>query len=45
VKIIHGKGTGALRRLVLDKLKEFPVKEIRQPMDQQGGSGMTVVEL
>jgi DNA mismatch repair protein MutS2 len=45
VQIIHGKGTGALKKLVQDKLREYPIKQITQPVDQQGGSGMTVVEL
>ena len=45
VYIIHGKGTGALKKLVQDKLKEYPVKQITQPVDQQGGSGITVVDL
>ncbi len=45
VQIIHGKGTGALKRLVYDKLREYKVRQITQPVDQQGGSGMTVVDL
>jgi DNA mismatch repair protein MutS2 len=45
VQIIHGKGTGALRNLVHNKLKEYTVKEISQPVDQHGGSGTTVVSL
>ena len=44
VRIIHGKGTGALRRLVVDKLKEYPAVETRHPEDQAGGSGTTIVE-
>jgi DNA mismatch repair protein MutS2 len=45
VRIIHGKGTGALKRAVLEKLREYPIKEITQPVDEQGGSGMTIVDL
>lgn len=44
VRIIHGKGTGALKRAVLEKLREYPIKEITQPVDEQGGSGMTIVD-
>lgn len=43
VEIIHGKGTGALRKMVHGKLRDYPVKDIAQPVDAQGGSGMTVV--
>ena len=43
VEIIHGKGTGALRRMVVEKLREYPTREISHPEDPQGGSGMTVV--
>jgi DNA mismatch repair protein MutS2 len=45
VEIIHGKGTGALRRLVHDKLKEYRIREVSQPTDQHGGSGSTIVTL
>jgi DNA mismatch repair protein MutS2 len=42
VQIVHGKGTGALRKMVHDKLKEYPVTIVGQPEDAQGGSGQTV---
>ncbi len=45
VQIIHGKGTGALRKMVMEKLREYPVKNILQSTDQHGGSGMTEVTL
>lgn len=44
--IIHGKGTGALRKRVGDFLKGFPgLKGYRLGAWNEGGSGVTVVEL
>ncbi|MCK4597258.1 YhbY family RNA-binding protein, partial [bacterium] len=44
--IIHGKGTGALRKRVGDFLKDFPgVKSHRLGAWNEGGDGVTVVEL
>ena len=46
VDIIHGKGTGALRKRVSEFLKEHPhVKSFRLGEWNEGGSGVTVVEL
>jgi DNA mismatch repair protein MutS2 len=46
VDIIHGKGTGALRRRVAEFLKSYPyVKTFRLGEWNEGGSGVTVVEL
>lgn len=45
VRIIHGKGTGTLKRIVEDKLREYPVTEVHQPRDQHGGSGETVIQM
>jgi DNA mismatch repair protein MutS2 len=46
VRIIHGHGTGALRRAIGDMLRDHPHVEraIGAPQDQ-GGSGATLVEL
>jgi DNA mismatch repair protein MutS2 len=46
LRIIHGHGTGALRRAIADLLKGHPHVErfLAAPQDQ-GGSGATVVEL
>jgi DNA mismatch repair protein MutS2 len=46
VRIIHGHGTGALRRAIADMLKDHPhvARFLAAPQDQ-GGSGATVVEL
>ncbi|MFC7393705.1 endonuclease MutS2 [Scopulibacillus cellulosilyticus] len=46
VSIIHGKGTGALRKGVQNKLKSHSrVKSIRFGGAGEGGSGVTIVEL
>ncbi len=46
VRIIHGHGTGALRRAIAEMLKGHPhvARFIAAPQDQ-GGSGATIVEL
>ncbi|MGV3488398.1 MAG: endonuclease MutS2, partial [Tuberibacillus sp.] len=45
VSIIHGKGTGALRNGVKQKLKKHPrVKEARLGAFGEGDSGVTIVE-
>ena len=46
VRIIHGHGTGALRRAIGDLLKEHPhvARFVAAPQDQ-GGTGATLVEL
>ncbi|HYN89450.1 MAG TPA: endonuclease MutS2 [Ardenticatenaceae bacterium] len=46
VRIIHGKGTGTLRRVVRDELHKHPlVKNYREGENTEGGSGVTVAEL
>ncbi|MCF6092553.1 endonuclease MutS2 [Microaerobacter geothermalis] len=45
VSIIHGKGTGALRKGIQEYLKKHPqVKEFRLGVHGEGGSGVTVVK-
>ncbi|MGH9874895.1 MAG: Smr/MutS family protein, partial [Pyrinomonadaceae bacterium] len=46
VRIVHGHGTGALRRAIAELLKDHPhvARFVSAPQDQ-GGSGATVVEL
>lgn len=46
VSIIHGKGTGALRKAVREYLKGHRyVKSYRDGLNEEGGFGVTVVEL
>jgi DNA mismatch repair protein MutS2 len=46
VRIIHGKGTGALRQAVREELSRHPlVKEFRPGEMTEGGDGVTVVRL
>lgn len=45
LEIIHGKGTGALRNVVRQKLREYrEIKSIYHPAQQDGGDGVTIVE-
>jgi DNA mismatch repair protein MutS2 len=46
VRIIHGKGTGALRQAVRDELRGHPlVGEFRAGDNSEGGEGVTVAKL
>ena len=46
VRVIHGHGTGALRRAVADLLRHHPhVERFDLAPENQGGAGATVVEL
>ncbi|HEU4752400.1 MAG TPA: Smr/MutS family protein, partial [Armatimonadota bacterium] len=46
VRVVHGKGTGALKKVVWDYLRGHPhVSAFHHPGDEEGGSGVTVVEL
>jgi DNA mismatch repair protein MutS2 len=46
VRIIHGKGTGALRDRVAEMLrKDTRVKSFRLGLWNEGGAGVTVAEL
>lgn len=45
VRIVHGKGTGALKRAVRQKLKEYNDFKLSHPPRENGGEGVTVVEL
>ena len=46
VRIIHGHGTGALRRAIADLLKDHPhVARFTAAPQDQGGSGATLIEL
>ena len=46
VRIIHGHGTGALRRVITELLKDHPhVARFNAAPQDQGGAGATLVEL
>ncbi len=46
IRIIHGKGTGALRQAIQEQLTSHPhVKTFQLASPTEGGSGVTVVEL
>ncbi|MNP58852.1 Endonuclease MutS2 [compost metagenome] len=46
VSLIHGKGTGVLRKAINDMLKRHPhVKSYRLGEYGEGGTGVTVVQL
>ena len=46
VRVIHGKGTGTLRRVVTEQLINHPlVKSYRLADYGEGGAGVTIVEL
>ena len=46
VRIIHGKGTGALRQAVRERLNGHPlVKKYARGGEKEGGDGVTVVSL
>lgn len=46
VRIIHGKGSGALRRAVRDFLNSYPLVSGYEPGgDREGGEGVTVAKL
>lgn len=46
IRLIHGKGTGALRTAIGEHLKTHPhVARFRWGRDDEGGMGVTVVEL
>jgi len=46
IRIVHGKGTGTLRRAIREALSRHPlVKTLTTPPPKEGGEGVTVVEL
>jgi len=46
VRIVHGKGTGALRSAIREQLAHHPlVKSFTSPPPQEGGDGVTIVKL
>ena len=45
VRIIHGKGTGALRRAIREYLSDHPLVDTAQDGEGPGGDGVTVAHL
>ncbi len=46
VRVIHGKGTGALRHAIRKQLAKHPLVELYRSGEYgEGGSGVTIVEL
>jgi DNA mismatch repair protein MutS2 len=46
IRIVHGKGTGTLRRVVKETLARHPlVKSYRLGVHGEGGDGVTIVGL
>ncbi len=46
LRIVHGKGTGALKRVVWEFLQTHPsVANYHHPPEEEGGNGVTIVEL
>jgi DNA mismatch repair protein MutS2 len=46
VRIVHGHGTGTLRRMVIEVCRSHPaVRSFRHPPQHRGGTGVTEVEL
>ena len=45
LQIVHGKGSGILRKAVAQKLKEYKdITSIRHPEEKAGGNGVTIAE-
>jgi DNA mismatch repair protein MutS2 len=46
VRIVHGKGTGTLRRLIREELQRHPLVASHRPgLPAEGGDGVTVAEM
>ncbi len=46
LEIVHGKGRGTLRNLVISKMKEYKdFKSYHHPADEQGGDGVTFIRM
>ncbi|MCY4526001.1 MAG: Smr/MutS family protein, partial [Anaerolineaceae bacterium] len=45
-RIIHGKGTGALRKAVRDRANDHPlIARVTEPHPGEGGSGVTIIHM
>jgi DNA mismatch repair protein MutS2 len=46
VRVVHGKGTGALRQAVRQQLNDHPLVRSQRPGERgEGGSGVTIAYL
>ncbi len=46
IRVIHGKGTGTLRRMVSEQLAKHPLVQSYRPGEYgEGGAGVTIVRL
>ena len=46
LEIVHGKGSGALRKLVISKVKEYrDLESYWHPSDEMGGDGITMIKM
>lgn len=46
LEVVHGKGSGALRKLVISKVKEYrDLDSYWHPADEAGGDGVTMIKL
>ena len=46
VRIVHGKGTGTVRKAVIDALTNNPLVDSHRPATiEEGGNGVTVAEM
>lgn len=46
LEVVHGKGKGALRKLVISKIKEYKdLQSYYHPDDDSGGDGVTMIRL
>lgn len=44
IKILHGKGNGVLKQVVLDKLSDYPTAKVYHPDPESGGDGITIAQ-
>ncbi len=45
-RIIHGKGTGALRKAIRERVEHHPlISKVTEAMPKEGGSGVTIVHM
>jgi DNA mismatch repair protein MutS2 len=45
-RIVHGKGTGALKKAVRDRVEQHPlISKVTEAMPQEGGGGVTIIHM